>query len=720
MQISRIEGLLSEAPSLRFHGAGSPEGHANWAGCVKGVVQRLLDLDAIEPLTVVSVEARGGADLLIEEHTFAAPGRPAFRGTLLRPADGASCPAVLVCPGRNARLDAVTGLEPPDHPDRNVAQRLAESGFATLTLDYGLLGGLDPGLVGSRDETGLLAHALALVGRSPLALLVEDALRAMEWLRAQPWLEERRVALFGHSLGGHVALHAALASEEPVPVVLASCLGDYAGMFARRLNAGGAHALPGILRHADLPDLAAALAPAPLQVQHGLEDAVLPVEDARAALETVRASYAAAGAPDALDPALLPMGHGTDVERAAAFLRSAMSRPARRLAVPAAKIYFSGRARTEILDRIDDSLTTGALTLGPYGRRFEELAQTCTGSPTVAVSGGTSALEVALRVLGVAGRTVLVPANTFFATAGAALHAGARVRFVDTENEGLGMEPGRLVEALDEEPDVAAVVVVHIGGIISESVPEVAAECARRGIPLVEDGAHALGSSLHGVPAGAFGRMAAFSMYPTKIVTSGEGGFVVTPEEADLDAARCLRDQGKLSFTANVHGRLGSNWRMSEIHASIGIAHLERLPAFIEERERLARWYDRHLESLPGLRVLPIRPGLRTNYYKYIALLDEGIDREDLQARLRSRHRVSLSGPVYQIPCCAQPYFQGAHGPALFPNAYRFCERHICLPLFATMTTAQQEAVVEALASELPEAGLARGSSVSLHTYSGR
>src|SRR6185312_17494283 len=106
----------------------------------------------------------------------------------------------------------------------------------------------------------------------------------------------------------------------------------------------------------------------------------------------------------------------------------------------------------------------GALTLGPFGQRMEELAEPWTGRPTAAVSSGSAALEIAFRIIGVAGRTVLVPANTFFATAASAIRAGAAVDLVDAEPVGLGMDPDALRAALDAHPDTAAVVPVHIAG----------------------------------------------------------------------------------------------------------------------------------------------------------------------------------------------------------------------------------------------------------------
>lgn len=363
--------------------------------------------------------------------------------------------------------------------------------------------------------------------------------------------------------------------------------------------------------------------------------------------------------------------------------------------VPPAAVHIPPEDRTWILERIDACLQSGRLTLGPYGEELEQaVARRCGVRYAVAVNSGTAALEIILRAIGVEGREVVVPANTFYATAGAVVHAGGRVRFADCEPETFALDPVSLRAVLG--PDTAAVMVVHIGGIITPRIHEIAAVCAAAGVPLVEDAAHAHGSSLHGQPAGSFGMAAAFSFYPTKVMTSGEGGILVTNDEAIYREALIYRDQGKASFTANVHVRLGYNWRMSELHAVVGLAQVRRLDEFIERRRAVAAVYDAELPRLqPWLTPLREPAGLYSNYYKYIALLS-GIDRAGLKEVLRREFQVGLSGEVYESPCHRQPVFASAEQDAL-PGAEGICARHICLPVSATMTVDDARYVVEAL-----------------------
>lgn len=692
MQRDRLDGLLAASPGERAQGA-----------ALRAAVARLAAVRPAQLTTVSvhSVQSAGEPGLTRERYVLRHEHRDSIRATLLRPPGTEALPAILVCQGRNARLEYVTGEEPPDYPDRNVAERLARAGFVTLTLDYGLDGGLPADRLRGRDEAVVLAQALELCGQSLLGALVEDAVAGLAWLAERPGVDADRVGLFGHSLGAGVALHTALLHERPLPVCAASHLGSYPTLFRRLLTVGEGAALPGILRYADLSDLYGALAPARLQLQYGIEDSYLDPDDAAAAGVAVGERYAEVDAAGRAEVLPLPMGHGTGIPEAADFFARAFADEPGAVPVPAARIGFDAVSRREIADRIDRSLATGALTLGPYGRRLEELAAPWTGRATAAVSSGSAALEIAYRIVGAAGRTVLMPVNTFFATAASAVRAGATVDFVDLEPAGLGMDPAALEAALSTQDDVAAVVLVHIAGLVSPAVGEVVRICEARGIPVLEDAAHAIGSAGNGGPAGSFGRLAAFSLYPTKVVTSGEGGLLACADAADLDEVRKYRDQGKLSFEANVHGSLGSNWRMSEPHAAIGIAHLERLHHMLGERQRLAAWYDEHLASVPRIQPHLVPDGVRSNYYKYVALLDDDVSRPEVKRRLRERHQVALSGEVYDTLLSDQPYFADAFAGREFARASFFARHHVCLPLFNGMTERQQQAVVNALRAEL-------------------
>lgn len=365
--------------------------------------------------------------------------------------------------------------------------------------------------------------------------------------------------------------------------------------------------------------------------------------------------------------------------------------------IPAARIYFPEEDRKAILKQIDGILESGQLTLGKYGREFEQRFAEYVGTKyAVAVNSGTSALEIILRALDIEGSSVIVPTNTFFATPASVIHAGGKVTFADiTDN--LCIDPKSLQQNIQK--DTKAVIVVHIGGLIPPQIVRIQQTCQEYGLTLIEDAAHAQGSTLNGKKAGIFGIAAAFSFYPTKVMTSGEGGMITTDDENIYQRALVFRDQGKAGFSGNIHTEMGYNWRMSEIHAAIGLSQFARLEEFIADRRKAAQFYDKELTKVDSVSLVKIPPEAKSNYYKYVAVLKNGIDRASLKKELKEKYGVSLSGEVYELPCHLQPIFKAQYGfnGDEFPVAEDLCKRQICLPVFAGMTEKQTRYIVESL-----------------------
>jgi dTDP-4-amino-4,6-dideoxygalactose transaminase len=362
-------------------------------------------------------------------------------------------------------------------------------------------------------------------------------------------------------------------------------------------------------------------------------------------------------------------------------------------------VVFRAEDRRRILELIDGSLASGNLTLGPLTSRFEAaFAAAHGGAHAVGTSSGTSALEILLRIAGVDGAEVIVPANTFYATAAAVLHSGGRPRFADIDPATMALSTETVEAALT--PQVTAVVHVHIGGLISPGIADIRALCRQREITLIEDAAHAHGSTLDGHPAGTWSRGAAFSFYPTKVVASAEGGMILTVDPAVRDEARIYRDQGKASFLGGGHVRLGAAWRMSEVQAAIGLVHLDRLAEFVAVRRSVAARYDAGLAGRSDLSLIAEPPGCIGNFYKYVVVLDPGIDRHRFKAEVRDGFSVALSGEVYATPLHHEPVFSTfAEGP--LPAAEAFCARHVCLPVHSDMTAAEVDRVIEAVGATL-------------------
>jgi dTDP-4-amino-4,6-dideoxygalactose transaminase len=356
---------------------------------------------------------------------------------------------------------------------------------------------------------------------------------------------------------------------------------------------------------------------------------------------------------------------------------------------------FDADDRAAVAAAVAESLATGALTLGPHTERFETaFGAAHRAQHAVAVSSGTAALEISLRVVGVANRDVVVPANTFYATAAAVVHAGGRPVFADVEASTFALSAASVEAVLT--PSTAAVVLVHVGGLISPQVDAIRRLCDSRGIALVEDAAHAHGCSLDGRMAGTFGLAGAFSFYPTKVTTSAEGGMILTGSAQVRDEARIYRDQGKGAFLANHHVRDGASWRLSELNAAAGAVHVQRLKDFVQHRRTVAARYTAALAGLDSLETLVEPAGCVSNYYKYIVLLPEGADRAHFKSEVADRFAVRLSGEVYDLPLHKQPVLQKYANGAL-PVAEDVCARHVCLPVHSDMRDDEVDQVLTAV-----------------------
>ena len=369
--------------------------------------------------------------------------------------------------------------------------------------------------------------------------------------------------------------------------------------------------------------------------------------------------------------------------------------------IPAAKICFPESDRKRLSEEFDGILQSGQLTLGKYTKQFEEKFAEYVGTKyAVAVNSGTSALEIILRALDIGGSSVIVPTNTFFATPASVVHAGGEVIFADAGSN-LCVDPQSIEKGIRR--DTKAVIVVHIGGLVQPATSEIQQMCQRNSLHLIEDAAHAHGSTLNGKKAGGLGTAAAFSFYPTKVMTSGEGGMITTNDKKIYERALVFRDQGKAGFLGNIHTEMGYNWRMSEIHAAIGLSQFARLDEFIADRRRIARIYDEGLDKIEGVKRLKIPSEAKSNYYKYVAFPKRDIDRAALKKKMKERHGVGLSGEVYELPCHLQPVFKKLYNFAggELPVAEEICKSHICLPVFAKMTDAEANHVVKSLAEAI-------------------
>ena len=362
--------------------------------------------------------------------------------------------------------------------------------------------------------------------------------------------------------------------------------------------------------------------------------------------------------------------------------------------IPPAKPYFPQVDIDEAKQHLQKILASGSLTLGEYTKEFERrFAELVKVRYAIAVNSGTSALEIALRTQDLdQGDEVVLPTNTFGATCAAIIFAGGKPKITDISRETLTIGAEDVEKALTSR--TKGVVAVHIGGLICPEIRKIREFCEERGLFLIEDAAHAHGSAIDGEPAGSLSLAGCFSFYPTKVITSGEGGMITTNSQEMWTTAQVLRDQGKESYNSNRIVRLGFNWRMPELSAMLGTLQLRRLAEFIETRNSLAKIYDEGFDAI-GLERVITPPGQVNNYYKYTFFLPEHVERDKFKMMCRERG-VAYGGEVYWPPLHLQPAFHDfIDKRARFDVADERGRRMVNPPMFSQMTEGQAERVVE-------------------------
>jgi len=307
----------------------------------------------------------------------------------------------------------------------------------------------------------------------------------------------------------------------------------------------------------------------------------------------------------------------------------------------------------ELLYVAECVLTGWVSSGGAFVTRFEEMfAEFCGTRHAVATSNGTSALHLALLALGLGpGDEVIVPSFTFIATANAVTYTGARPVFVDCDPETWTLDPALAAEAVTAK--TKAIVPVHVYGHPADMDP-ILELGSQHGLPVVEDAAEAHGARYKGRPVGGLGEIGIFSFFGNKIVTTGEGGMVVTDDDEIAEKVRLLRGHGMSPERRYWHPVLGYNYRLTNVQAALGVAQMERVDEILASKRRIADTYGEHLAGVPGLR-LPVEAPWATNvHWLYSVLIDEdefGMKRDRVMEVLSSEVETrTLFPPVHRQP----------------------------------------------------------------------
>ncbi|MGY4462166.1 UDP-4-amino-4,6-dideoxy-N-acetyl-beta-L-altrosamine transaminase [Bradyrhizobium sp. LB13.1] len=377
----------------------------------------------------------------------------------------------------------------------------------------------------------------------------------------------------------------------------------------------------------------------------------------------------------------------------------------------------------EDIDAVRDILTSDWLTQGQAGPRFEQaLATYCGAAHGIAVSNATAALHIACLALDLGPGDILwtVP-NTFVASANCALYCGATVDFVDIDPRTYNMSVAALAEKL-AQADAAGrlpkvVVPVHFAGQSCEMI-EIRALADRYGFRIIEDASHAVGADYRRrkVGDGALSDVTVFSFHPVKIITTGEGGMLLTNAPKLAERLSYLRTHGIVRPVQSLapadehrsnedqHGpwmyeqiELGLNYRMTDIQAALGTSQLARLDAFVARRRELAARYDTLLAKLPV--TCPWQhPDTNSAWHLYVIRLRRNEIRLSRRQVFEALRAAGIGVNVHYIPVHTQPYYQRmGFKVGMFPEAESYYQDAITLPLFSKMTDAEQDTVVAAL-----------------------
>jgi dTDP-4-amino-4,6-dideoxygalactose transaminase len=365
--------------------------------------------------------------------------------------------------------------------------------------------------------------------------------------------------------------------------------------------------------------------------------------------------------------------------------------------IQVARPYFPEADIVEILGNVRAVLESGMVMQGTFVERFEEEFAAYVGTRFArAVNSGTSALQGILGYYDVRDREVLVPVNTFLASANAVLFAGGRPVFVDIDPETLLVDFEDLTRRVTSR--TAGVILVHVAGLVSQDLERIRRFCAAKSLFLLEDAAHAAGSSRQSRKAGSLGDAAAFSLLATKVITAGgEGGVVTTDDEALARRITSLRFHGEDS-TRGIQDRIGHSWRMTEMQAIVGSTQVRRLDEIVARRMQVAAAYDRAFSALPRVQSLRTAEGDRNAYYKYPLRLTPPLARRAVQERLDAEFDVR-TGTSYWPPCHLQPAYRAAFGyrPGDYPVAEAVLDRTIALPMHCHLTEDEVRRVIHAV-----------------------
>ena len=371
--------------------------------------------------------------------------------------------------------------------------------------------------------------------------------------------------------------------------------------------------------------------------------------------------------------------------------------------VPLSDLDFDSAEREAAINVIESKW----LTMGGVTQQFEAaFAQMVGARHAIAVSSATAGLHLAVRAIGSGpGDEILLPSLTFVATSNAVLYQGAQPVFCDiTGEQDFSLSPDAIEAAIT--PETKAIIVMHYGGYLCE-MPAILEIAARNNLAVIEDAAHAPGTSLEGKFAGVWGDIGVFSFFSNKNLAIGEGGMITTQDDDLAEKLRLMRSHGMTSLSWDRHKGhahsydvvdLGYNYRIDEIRSAIGLAQLAKLEANNQRRREIVALYQAQLGEIDGLSI-PYRdhPGISAAHL-FPIVLDNSIDRAVFIDSMKEK---GVQTSIHYPPIHTFSYYRQTFGDLELPLTEAIGAREVTLPLFPTMTDEQIGWVVQAVLEAL-------------------
>lgn len=355
-----------------------------------------------------------------------------------------------------------------------------------------------------------------------------------------------------------------------------------------------------------------------------------------------------------------------------------------------------GEAEVEAIRAV---FASGVLTNGPQNEAFgQEFADRHLARFGVTFCTGTSALAAMLLAEGIGtGTEVIVPSMTFVGTATSVCHVGAQPVFADIDERTFNLDPDGLAALVTSR--TRAVMTVHYAGQPGD-LDRLQKACADLGLPLLEDAAQAAGAEYSGRPVGTFGTSAMFSFTPTKNITTGEGGIVLTNDAATAERLRMLRNHGQRGLYR--HESIGYNWRLTEMQAAIGRVQLGKLDAALERKRANAAWMNDRLAAVPGITPPYQLPGSRSSHMLYTCLISA--DRDQVLDFVQRR---GIEARIYFPPVHQQPIFLGL-GTHL-PVTEAVAGQMLSIPMHGELTSRELAEIADTLEAAASGVAARRG-----------